>query len=70
MNKIEKGSTVKYNGGYYKVSRCGKTSVNLSGIFPQRRRDVRFFSVPIGDVVEAYDEWEKYWHQSEAYQAM
>lgn len=72
MNKIEKGSIVRYKNGFYRVSCTNKSaagvisSVNLKNV---NGRTVQWFSVPFSEITEAYAEWEKAWHQSETYQS-
>jgi hypothetical protein len=68
MNKpIEKGSTVKYQDGYYIVTARFSNSVNLGAIFGGY---IHHKKVPVYKVQEAYEEWRKSWTESEAYQSM
>lgn len=68
MNKeIVKGSIVKYQDGFYRVSRKNTNSVNLAGVFTSY---IHHKSVPINEVVEAHDEWHTEWTQSETYMSM
>lgn len=66
---IVKGSTVKYQGKFYKVTaifaRLG--TANLGQIFGSH---IYHKGAPIADMVEAHDEWYGHWRQSETYQCM
>lgn len=64
---VTRGSTVKWNGGYYRVSARFSKTVNLRGVFGSRPVAK---GVPVADVVEAYDEWSAKWAQSDAYRSM
>jgi len=70
--KIVKGSIVRYtppnhDAGWYRVSACSATRVNLAAIFGAK---VYFKRVPISDVVEDEAEWYKHWQNSETYRSM
>jgi len=64
---VEKGSTVKYQDGWYRVSVKFNTTVNLCGIFSGR---IAHKKVPLTEVREDYDNWSEHWHKSETYQSM
>lgn len=66
--EIKKGSTVKYNGGFYRVSACFKNTVNLSYIWNSKH--VYYKGVPKSEVVEAYQEHMDAWSKSESYRCM
>lgn len=66
---IHKGSIVKYEDGYYRVTAYfskGQT-MNLGSIFGAK---IYHRSVSEYDVAEAYEEWYDYWSQSETYRCM
>lgn len=65
--KIEKGSTVKWRDGYYRVSAAFKDTVNLAGIFSSA---IAAKGVPRSEVTEAHDEWYAKWTESETYKSM
>ena len=54
---IKKGSIVKYNKGFYKVSFVTKQKVNFKGL-------------PKTEVVEAESEWWEVFSNSETYKSM
>lgn len=60
-------SIVKFQGGWYRVSRLTKNTVNLSGVFGGK---VYHKGVSITDVVEDEESWRADWTQSESYQSM
>jgi hypothetical protein len=64
---IEKGSTVKYKDGYYRVTAKFRNTVNLGSIFGST---IYFRQVPISEVKEAGDEWFARWRESETYKSM
>jgi len=67
MKPIAKGSTVKYQGGYYRVSKLTGLTCNLAGVFNDK---VYHKGVPLNQVVEAADEWYARWQESETYRSM
>ena len=67
MKPIVKGSTVKYKGGYYRVTRKTRHTFNLGAMFTSHVYHQR---VPHAEVVEAYDEWYAKWSASETYKSM
>ena len=66
---INKGSIVKYNDGYVRVTAYFPKSkkVNLGGIFNGK---IYHKGVPTYKVEEAYEEWYEKWSQSETYRCM
>ena len=67
MKEIVKGSIVKYNGGYYRVSARYAHTVNLTGVFTSF---IHHRKLPVELVVEAHDEWYEQWTKSETYMSM
>ena len=67
MNEIKIGSVVKYKNGWYRVSKLTSKNVNLASIFMDR---IYHKNIPIGDVVEDYDNWYESWSKSETYMSM
>ena len=67
LSKITKGATVKYEGGFYRVTSVRGLKVNLGQIFGSK---IYYKGVSIGQVTEAYEEWYENWTKSEAYQFM
>lgn len=65
---VVKGSTVRYQDGYYCVSSITKATCNLTGVFHRHR--VIHKRVPLREVYEAHDEWYEKWAQSETYMSM
>lgn len=65
--EIVQGSTVAYNGGYYRVSARFKKTVNLARIF---EGSILHKSIPVSEVKEAYDDWSDVWSKSESYRCM
>ena len=66
-NKIDKGSVVLWNGGWYSVSAVFKNTVNLTSVFGSKPLHKK---VDRASVKEDYDNWYKDWQQSERYQSM
>jgi hypothetical protein len=66
-NMVGKGSIVKYQDGFYRVTRSTKNTVNLGPVFGGK---VYYKGVQKTEVVEAYDEWHDYWSKSETYRCM
>lgn len=64
---VGKGSTVKYQNGYYRTTRVTKKTVNLGPVFGG---GVYFKGISIDLVEEAYDEWYENWSQSDSYKCM
>ena len=67
MDEIKKRSIVKYDGGYYKVTRATKATVNLGSIF---HRKIYHKGIPKSEVVESEAEWYEHWSNSETYRSM
>lgn len=67
QQQIVKGSIVKYNGNWYRVTAIFSNSVNLGGVFGGKVYHKR---VPLNEVVEDEAAWYKVWQQSETYQCM
>jgi hypothetical protein len=65
--EIKKGSIVAYNGGHYRVTRLNKNTANLGAIFGTH---LYHKSIDLTEIVEAYEEWELYWTNSETYRCM
>jgi hypothetical protein len=66
-NQINKGSIVKYQDGFYRVSRCTKNKVNLASIFGGT---IYHKGIAKPEVTEANAEWYNRWSQSETYMCM
>jgi hypothetical protein len=64
---MEKGTIVKYDGGFYRITRETKNTVNLGAIFGSR---VYHKGIQKSLVTEAHDEWYQRWTQSETYMCM
>jgi len=64
---IKKGSIVKYNKGFYRVSFVTKQKVNLKSIFGNH---LYFKGLPKTEVVEAESEWWEVFSNSETYKSM
>jgi len=71
MENIQKGSIVKFNGRFYRISDArGKGDrrwCNLAGIYGSR---VKYKEVPVTAVVEAESEWWDRFTQSDTYRQM
>jgi len=65
--EINIGSIVKYQNGYYKVTRCTKATVNLGSIFGSH---IYHKGINKSEVTEAAAEWHERWSQSETYKCM
>jgi hypothetical protein len=65
--EINTGSIVKYQGGFYRVTRCTKNAVNLGAVFGGR---IYHKGIKKSEVTEAGDEWYEKWSQSETYKCM
>ena len=65
--EINSGSIVKFEGGFYRVTRCTKNTVNLGAIFGTR---VYNKGIQKSEVTEAHNEWYLRWTQSETYMCM
>ena len=68
MNEIKKRSIVKYDGGYYRVTRATKATVNLGSI--SHRKQIYHKGIPKTEVVESEAEWYEWWSDSETYRSM
>lgn len=67
MNKITKGSIVKYKDGWMSVRAVFKNTVNLGRIHGSK---TAIKGVPIEEVTEDYNGWYELWSQSETYRCM
>lgn len=65
--EINSGSIVKFEGGFYRVTRCTKNTVNLASVFGGR---IYHKGIAKAEVTEAGAEWYDRWSQSETYQCM
>lgn len=66
--EVKVGSTVKFENGYYRVTKLTKAgTVNLGSIFGGT---IYHKKISISEVVESHDEWYKKWSQSESYMSM
>lgn len=66
-NPVVKGSVVKYQDGWVRVTARFKHTVNLGGIFNGK---IYHKHVPLGEVFEDHDAWYKNWQESETYKSM
>ena len=64
---MEKGTIVKYDGGFYRITRETKNTVNLGAVFGNH---VYHKGIQKSEVTEAHDEWYQRWTQSETYMSM
>jgi hypothetical protein len=66
---IQKGTIVHYGDGWVKITSVStkKKTVNLTSVFTSSPYNK---SVPLSEVYEDYDNWIKYWEQSETYMCM
>ena len=64
---VVKGSIVKYENCYYRVTRSTKNTVNLGPVFGNK---VEHKGIQKSEVVEARDEWYDYWSKSDTYRCM
>jgi hypothetical protein len=62
------GSIVDYKGGYYRVSRSTRETVNLRGVWGSRRTLHK--SVSKSEITEAANEFMAYWQTTESYMCM
>ena len=67
MKKDLKFATVKYQGGFYKVTSHRGGKVNLGAVFGGR---IYYKGIPEAEVVEAYEEFYDHWCKSETYMCM
>lgn len=67
MKDIVKGSVVRYQDSYYRVTAITSTWCNLGSIFGSHIYHKR---VSLGQVVEAHDEWYAKWQESDTYKCM
>lgn len=69
MEKVElaKGMTVKYDGGFYRISRLSKFKANLKAVFGSH---IIHKGVSVDEVVEAEREFSEYWTTTDAYRCM
>ena len=65
--KLEKGMTVKYDGGFYRISRLSKFKANLKAVFGSR---IAHKGISVDEIVEAEAEFYAYWQTTEAYRCM
>jgi len=66
-NQINKGSIVNYQGGFYRVSKLTKNTVNLKSVFGNW---VYYKGIKITEVTEAAADFHNDWTKSESYQCM
>lgn len=64
---IVKGSIVKYNDGWYRVTSLRGSKVNLGAVFGG---PIYHKGLDVGCVVEDEAAWYARWQQSETYQSM
>jgi hypothetical protein len=67
-NPYPVGTIVTYDGGFYKVSRSNKKTVNLRGVWGSRR--VLHKDISKSEIVESANEWYTNWSSSESYMCM
>lgn len=67
MSDIKKGSIVKYDNSWFRVTYVTKNTVNLGSIFGGK---IYHKGVLKTDVVEDEANWYTNWSKSEAYQSM
>lgn len=65
--EINSGSIIKFEGGFYRVTRCTKNIVNLASVFGGK---IYHKGISKTEVTEAASEWYNRWSQSESYQCM
>lgn len=65
--KLEKGMTVKYDGGFYRISRLSKFKANLKAIFGNT---IYHKGISVDNIVEAEREFYEYWQKTDAYRCM
>lgn len=65
--EIVKGTIVEYDGGFMRVSRVTKNTVNLKAVFGKH---VYHVGLDKSKVVEAEEAFYKSWRNSESYQSM
>lgn len=66
-NEIVKGSVVRYKDGWMEVTAVFKNTVNLGNIFHNK---TKIKKVPLNEVYEDKEAWQKEWVESEAYMSM
>jgi len=64
---MEKGTIVKYDSGFYRITHETKNTVNLGSIFGNH---VYHKGIQKSEVTEAHNEWYQQWTQSETYMSM
>jgi hypothetical protein len=64
---LKKGMIVKYKGGWGRLTRVTKNTVNIGGIWGQGRLQK---GVPITEVFEDEANWYKAWTKTETYRCM
>ena len=64
---IKKGNIVKHNGGWGRVTRVTKTTVNLGGVWGTGRI---LKQIPLEEVVEDAKGFFAYWEKTDAYRCM
>jgi len=64
---MEKGTIVKYDGGFYRITRETKNTVNLGAVFGNH---IYWKGIPKSEVTEAAEEFNEYWTNSETYKSM
>lgn len=67
QREIKVGSIVLYDGGWYRVTRLTKNTVNLGRVWGGK---IYHKGVALANVVEDEANWYSAWQRSEAYQCM
>ena len=67
MNLLKKGTIVKYNKGFYRISRLTIKTVNLKSVWGDK---IYYKGLPKSEVVEAEAEHWEVFSNSETYRSM
>lgn len=67
QGEINQGSIVSYEGGFYRVTRCTKNTVNLGSVWGGK---VYHKGIAKSEVTEASESFYEYWQKSESYMCM
>lgn len=67
MEKLNKGTIVRYKDGWKEIRACFKDTVNLGPIFHSR---TTLKKIPRSEVYPDHDAWYESWTKSETYQCM
>lgn len=65
--EITIGMIVKYQNGFYRVTRLTKNTANLAAVFGSK---IYHKGINRNEVVEATNEFHQQWSQSESYRCM